>query len=265
MIQIALYQRAMKELTRKEFLHIEKSDAQDYSSSHNMLFKKAIDGKSVSYGSNTQNTNDYIDSLISHKNKQYQWLLSEAFEEFQICLQKLYAYASYMDNSFWHKNDYDSIANKDFKWFEENAKKEKTHRILNKFRTNLKPLNKIEKHNKLGVNLRIAISLIESFRHIIVHNGGTVFDKVNFKVELLQRCELKTNSAISMNHSDFIDYSFFGNDKFENTITLVEYQVDKKLRIYKSRTDELHGYLIAYIDLLCDLLKSHFTDVKKVM
>jgi len=96
----------------KEFAH----------SLHNMAFRSAKDGERIVFGQKKLSVEDHKLSVFLHKNKQYQWLLSEAYEEFEDCLKYLYAYAGSIDINFWPLADYGNISlnelpKKPFKWF----------------------------------------------------------------------------------------------------------------------------------------------------
>lgn len=203
MTQLCLYQRAMQDIAKKELEKLaeyEKSleihpELKEHSLSlHKMTFRIASNGEHFVYGRKKLSIEDRRLSVFLHKNKQYQWLLSEAYEEFEDCIERLYAYAGFTNNDFWPLKDYGGITlseieTKDFNWFEEQAsnKKDAPSSIINKFRESFPLIKKTEEENKLNVNLRLAITLIEYLRHVIVHRGGTVHDKYKFKELVLKK------------------------------------------------------------------------------
>lgn len=178
MMQLHLYQRATKELAKKELENLYKyqkslgqtPELEKFSySNHKMAFRRAIDGKHIFFGRTKLSIKNHQLSVILHKNKQYQWLLLEAYEEFEDCLEKLYAYAGYVDHNFWPLKDFGNISlneltHKPFEWFEQQAsnKKDAPSSIINKFRNTYDSIKTVETNNALGVNLYLAITLCPS-------------------------------------------------------------------------------------------------------
>ncbi|MCA9500819.1 MAG: hypothetical protein KC588_16620 [Nitrospira sp.] len=90
MKQIHLYQRAIQKIATKELEELnefEKSienhpDLIGLSSAyHRMSFRIAKDGSDFIFGKEESTIKDRKLAVILHKNKQYQWLLAEAYEE----------------------------------------------------------------------------------------------------------------------------------------------------------------------------------------
>lgn len=272
MIQLSLYQRAMKDIAKKELEQLseyeerfkKKPGFEDRSLSlHSMTFRTADSGEEFFYGHKRMSLKDKTLAVSLHKNKQYQWLLSEAYEEFEDCIERLYAYAGYTNNNFWPLKDYGSISlreigSKDFNWFEAQAikKKDSPASIINRFRESFINIKHTEEKNKLGVNLRLAITVIEFLRHVIVHRGGVVLDKSKFKERILKKCGLFNNGNVANVHSQFIE-RFFGRGDYEKTVILLEVPTNPQIPfdIHINVLDMLNGYLMAYIHLICESLK----------
>jgi len=273
MAQIHLYQRAMKELASKELKNLyeyektleQRPELEEFSHSlHNMAFRRAKDGEPIFFGKWKLSIKDLKLSVVLHKNKQYQWLLSEAYEEFEDCLERLYAYAGYMDPNFWPLSDFGNISlielsQKTFEWFEKQASKKKDtpSSIINKFRNTDSALKTQETVNALGVNLYLAITLIEFLRHVIVHRGGIVHDKAKFKERVLNKCGLYNSGKPSAEHINFIE-QFFGSGDYANTIILLEIPTHPEipLDIHANLFDVLSGYLMAYIHIVSEFLNA---------
>ena len=271
MAQIHLYQRAMKEIAKKELENLykyeqslEKSpEMKEFAHSfHSMGFRKAQDGAHVFFGQKKLSVKDHQLSVILHKNKQYQWLLSESYEEFEDCLERLYAYAGHADVNFWPLADFGNVSlselrDKPFEWYEIQAEKKKDApaSIINKFRNEFHNIKSLESNNALGVNLYLAITLIEMLRHVIVHRGGVTHDKGLFKERVLRKCGLYNSGSPLKEHIDFIE-QFFGTEKYENTIMLLEVPANPEipLNIHINLFDVLSGYLMAYIDIISESL-----------
>lgn len=262
--QIQLYQRTVKENTEREHAAIIE-DAQNFlkkypdkeeflSSIHNMYFYRANDGKIQSYGQKISDTKQRELNLILHKNKQYLWLLAEAYEEFEDFLEKVYAYVGYTDRALWLLKDFCSITlseleGKDYNWFLEQSKNKKDvpKSILNFFSNNFQPIKSIEQSNALKINLRLAVILIEKLRHVIVHNGGIVGNRVSFIKQVLKDAGLFNNGNYRQEYKKFIE-QFFGSNSFQNHISLLEIKRNQYtvFDVHVNIFDMLSGYLLAY-------------------
>ena len=273
MAEIELYYRAAKDIAKKEQQKIaeyleylnKNPQLKDVSSSlHNMSFYDAITGEIRFYNFKELNPKNRYLHVLLHKNKQYQWLLAEAYEEFEDFLEKIYAYKGYKDNDFWPLKDYGNIfisdiKTKDFKWFLERAKQKKDipHSILNHFRKRYPIIAKVENDNKLRVNLRLAVILIENLRHIIVHKNGIVSNKQDFVINTLKKSGLYNNGKYDEKNYHLIT-SFFGDKEYENLITLLEIRVHPEipLDIHVSLFNNLTGYLLAYAYLIYECVNN---------
>lgn len=277
MTQIHLYQRAMQAIAKKELEELykyEKSieshpDLNDLSSSyHNMFFRTAKDGAHRFFGSKKHTVEDRKLSVVLHKNKQYQWLLAEAYEEFKDFLENAYAFAGYKDNNFWPLNDFGSISLSElkdmpFSWFLDQARRKKDipSSIINKLRDSFPIIAALEVKNGLNVNLRLAIVLIEFLRHVIVHKSGVVTDKNEFKKRVLQKAGLYNNGKPDEDHVSYIDVHF-GGGEYGNTISLLEVRVNPEipLDLHVNVFGVLSGYLMAYAHLVFEVLDSAYNN-----
>lgn len=271
MTQILLYQRAMQKLAKQELKKLHEfaeslgnnPDLNELSLSHqNMSFRSAKSGENHFFGSITSSIEDRRLAVVLHKNKQYQWLLAEAYEEFADFLENLYSSIGFENNNFWPLRDYGNVvlselAIKDYEWFQKQAQKKKDvpSSILNRFREHVPSIQNIEANNELGVNLRLAVTLVEYLRHVIVHKGGYVTDKDEFVKLVLQKSGLYNNGNYEENHLDLVR-SFFGENEYENTILLIEIATNPEIPLdtYINVFDVLVGYLMAYAHLLQDEL-----------
>jgi hypothetical protein len=274
MAEIELFHRAAKDSAQNELKEIqeyanlleENSALKELSSSlHNMMFYDARTGLARFYHHQKRSIEERVLDVLLHKNKQYQWLLAEAYEEFEDYLENVYAYCGIVDKALWPLQDYGNISlmelpQKDFPWFAEQAGKKKRipYSILKKFRIWFPQLESIEVSNKFNVNLRLAITLIEKLRHIIVHRGGKVANKSRFVQVVTEACGLFNNGNISQEHLGFIT-SFFGKDVYTNVILLLEIRIHPEvpIDIHVSLFEKLTGYLMAYAFLIFEEVDSH--------
>jgi hypothetical protein len=272
--QIHLYQRAVKKTAQNELQQLEeyaksleeRPDIKNLSSSYDrMLFPDAKDGIHRVFGSKVSSVEDRQLAVILHKNKQYQWLLAEVYEEFEDFMENAYAFAGLSDNNFWPLNDYGSISleelkEKDFEWYVKQAKKKRDvpHSILNQFRKAYPDIANIETDNMLKINLKLSVVLIENLRHVIVHKGGVVTDKQKFMEDVLKKSGLYNNGKYKKEYVDRIE-SLFGTGEYENTVCLLEVRVKPELPIdiHVNLFDVLSGYLMAYAHLICEFMESN--------
>ena len=117
-------------------------------------------------------------------------------------------------------------------------------------------IKKVEEKNELGVNLKLAITLVEFLRHVIVHRGGTVLDKSKFRDRILKKSGLHNNGKVAEEHTQFID-SFFGSGDYDKTIILLEVPTNPEIPVdtHLNVLDMLFGYLMAYVHLIYESLK----------
>ncbi len=280
MAEIELFQYATKATSKNELDSLteysnvvkENPSLKDLPKSvHNMSFYDARTGIIKFYNYKKRSLEDYYLHVLLHKNKQYQWLLSEAYEEFEDYLENVYAYFGYKNNCFWPLKDYGNIfltdiCKKDYDWYVKQAKKKnekEPHSILNRFRNHFPALKDIETKNKINVNLSLAITLIEKLRHIIVHKGGKVSSKDEFIRVTTEQIGLYNNGRIAQEHIDFINL-FFGKSEYENLITLLEIRIHPEIPIdiHVCRFGQLIDYLMAYAAIVYDYVASSIENTK---
>ncbi len=274
MAEIELYKLAAKDSAKKELSLINENfkaiknnpDLKDLSASlNNMSFYDARSGEIKFYNYKDRSFEDLYLHVLLHKNKQYQWLLSEAYEEFEDYLENLYAYYGNINNSFWPLKDFGNISlseldEKDYEWYVTQARKKKDipSSILNRFRKYFPELKTIETTNKLQVNLSLAIALIEKLRHVIVHKGGKVSSKNAFVKLTTEQVGLYNGGSVSEDNINLINL-FFGENEYENLITLLEIRVHPEVPfdVHVSIFDKLTGFLMAYAYLLYQYVDSN--------
>lgn len=273
MAEIELFQRATKDIASAEWKELIRyadqvknyPDGQSLSVSlHNMTFREARTGHLSVYRHRSLDLDTRQINILRRKNRQYQWLLAEAYEEFEDYIHNLYAYCGFVNCDFWPLCDYGSITlsdlkTKTFPWYVEQSKKKKgaPHSTLARFREKFPGLQPIEAKNAFEVNLALAITLIEKLRHIIVHNGGKAFNKRKFIEIVAKQAGVYNNGNVSEEAEGFIN-QFFGGDEYENAVALLEIQIRPELPFenYICRFGQLTNYLMAYGFLLYEYAKS---------
>lgn len=239
-------------------------------SSHNMTFRDVRSGQTYSYHHRTMSIEDRRKEALFRKNRQYQWLLAEAYEEFEDYLYKVYAYCGLTDANFWPLCDYGNIKlserdSLDFNWYLEQSHKKKgaPRSFLVSFRQSFPQLKKYETDNKLDVNLAFAIILVEKLRHIIVHNGGKTFSKEAFVELIAKEAGIFNNGNISLENRQLAE-QFFGVNEYANLVALLEIQIQPELplEIYHCRFGILVNFLMAYGHLLHEMVNTYVKPTK---
>ncbi|MBC3860488.1 hypothetical protein H8K32_00105 [Undibacterium jejuense] len=274
MTEISLHQRSVGESAKSE---CEKFN--DYSkilsenenfrttgfSSHNMFYKTAISGEFKFYGRRKLTIDKHKEYVVLHLNKQYQWLLAEAYENFENFLKLSYASAGMSDHNFWHASDFgdislNQISEKNWEWYAARADKKKNSpkSILTQFRNKFsEELTSVEQTNTLGIDLNFSITLIEKLRHQIVHTSGVVKNRSDFLRDVFDTCGMYNNGHPKKENVDFIG-QFFGENEYKDTILLLDhYSNHSDLTLSQSRFNLLTNILISYADLIAEKLKTH--------
>lgn len=271
MAEIELMQRATKSSAQEEMKTLNQFYEQFFNnpelrdasvSIHNMMFKNARSGRTTSYQHKEQSIEDRQLGVLLRKNRQYQWLLAEAYEEFEDFLHLLYAYCGYSDPNFWPLADYGKIkladmASMSFQWHlnQSNGKKGAPRSILQAFRQAFPLLPGAETKNHIQLNLAFAIVVIEKLRHIIVHNAGKTSGREAFIELVAKDAGVLNNGIVAEEHRDFIA-QFFGEDQYANMVGLLEVRVRPELPfgVHVCRFGILSGILMSYAHLLVEMV-----------
>lgn len=147
-------------------------------SSQNLAYRDVNSGELKFYRCVDFSVQDKKRQLLLHQNKQYCWLIAEAYEEFEDLLERLYARLGMDDYSAWTLADFGNITIndvklKDFEWFccRAEGKKGEPGSIMDRLSALSSSVLEIETKNIFNVNMRLALILIANLRHIIVHKG----------------------------------------------------------------------------------------------
>jgi len=272
MTQIYLYQRAANDLMTAEINELSKHaeflngrpDLRELEMSvNNMFFNDPISGNPIFYGHITSTIEERISAIYLHKNKQYQWLLAEAYEEFEDFLEAAYASTGYYDKNFWPLIDYGNISlqdisKKDWDWHFNQVKSKKglPQSILTIFRQKFPNISEIEKNNKLKHDLKFMLALIAQLRHHIVHTAGKVKNKDRFIEKVLNEVGLFNNGNPKIENTDFIN-NFLSGD--ENIVALLEIRIRKEipLNIHVSPFDILCRFLLSQAHIISKNILEH--------
>ena len=264
------YQRVIKANTRSEIESLSKEieywkdkpeeEKKSHGSNLNLFtYICPYDGHHKPYNSLRTSVEEQVEIVLNQKNKQYQWLLVDAYEMFEDYLESLYAAIGFLDNNFWSASDFGDISiseikEQDLSWFQKQAiaKKGTPRSILTRFRKQVKGFETLERNNATDSDLRLTISLVENLRHVIVHKNGQVGDKDEFIKKILKESCLYKDNKRESNAISNIE-CFLGNKgKYLNQIILVEQPtfVSGGFSMHINLHENLVGELAAYAELI---------------
>ena len=267
MVRVQLYQRDANIMANQKLSQLKEYDG--FFDGNNMFFRNAEDGNLMPFGHITRNLEDLKKSIILHKNRQYQFFLAEAYEAFGDFVKDVYAYAGYIDKHLW-SNDSKCISpaeinENSFEFFRKkvetlNYKKSKTRGILNRLKESFPEISKLEKENRLNINLWLVIILIEKIRHIVVHNSGKVSDKQDFIDQIFEDSGLAKSGEFHKKYPEFFKLvqSLFRDDYPNTLIVLLELKLlQVENSAYIPIFDNLCGYLMTYAYIVFNCLEGH--------
>jgi len=238
----------------------------------NFFYGDPLTGNKIFYGAIKKDVEKEIQSLQLHQNKQYQWLLAEAYEEYEDFLELIYATAAFLDPNFWPLSHYGNNRLEDLKgrtleWYlsivKNSANRITPEKILANFRKYLPEFEEAERNNKCGYDLRFRIALITQTRHHIVHTGGTVGNREAFSEKII-------NASIRPSEDKVAELRYEINSLFglippyDNIITLLEQEIDSESRIpiYHDVMENYCRDLLSSAHLITYSLKVHLERLK---
>jgi hypothetical protein len=237
---------AYEQLLEDNNLIIKRSEIteNDWSSTVNFLFKDYSTGITLnSLGVSKFIKKDSIRIELELKNRQYQFLLLNAFEAFE---QYLKGAELFIENK--PKND----KKKNFSPTKFIVNLHKTIPVIStiiKFRNESNPKFLDE------VDLLLTFSLIEQLRHQITHSGGYANNKSLFIKKCLERIGRYNSGKPKSEYTDYLN-SFFGTNKYENLICLIEMRDKENPFYYYDRLGDLIKELVSYIIFIHGYIKS---------
>ncbi|CAN7461029.1 hypothetical protein [Paraburkholderia hospita] len=152
------------------------------------------------------------------KNKQYQWLLVEAYELFEDFIVWLYHHVRGEHPELRLSKDSSAT---EMSFIE---LKKKIPQVIDNFRRKLPEFKNIEIENKTDINLRLHLCMIEKFRHIIVHKNGITGDSDSIINEILKRANVAGDKAREPSARKTIA-NYMGINDYKGWIVLVEQSV----------------------------------------
>lgn len=222
-------------------------------SCHNMSFIDPISKGRIFYNFEQISTDEIIIRLVIQRNRNFQFLLMEAYEVFEDAVEELYALIGMNDLNFWPLKNIkgiskEELAKKDFAFFLNRSANLKggtisiTAQLLKYFNINAS----ID-----GIPLIQHIVFIEKLRHIIVHKRGRVKNIEAFIDKVAKDCGVYNNGKIPDKLRAFIGF-YIGTEKSDNLIVLDPYEISNpfSLRMTHNRFEGLIESLMGCIYLL---------------
>jgi hypothetical protein len=221
-------------------------------------FYNPYTGLATAYHAKKTSIDEAIELTYLHKNKQYQWLLAEAYEAYEDYLENMYACVGYSDPRLWPDKDLASLSpsktqSLGLDWFFEKSRNKRggAGAILCHFRRILPNLKTIERVNHIGVDLRLSISIVEKIRHIVVHRNGKIESRGKLVDAILKSSNLLNNKALEPPARARID-DHIGTREIDGLIILVERPIFQSggFSMRVNRHENLVGELLGHAHVL---------------
>lgn len=262
--------RELEALVRRQKLAEDSPDIDEDMpmSMHSMSFRELATGHHVFYGDKSFSTEEMIHHLHLRKNKQYQWLLVEAYEAFEKFLVQVYAYCGLHFQDCWPLKDYGNITlselrDQSFQWHFEKARKKNDlpFSVLSVLRKKFPSISRIEKSNFRAEDLAFAVAFVAQLRHQIVHNRGWTESRDVLIGKVAKHVGRYNNGAVPAELSEFA-LNYFGDGEYENMIVLIEVPTHPQIPLdtYVSRVGALLEILLGYAHMLQNAVAGGVTD-----
>jgi hypothetical protein len=240
---------------RNEFFDTSHSDV----SMHQMYFMHAETGDQCLFGDTAMTLDIRKKDVTLRLNKQYQWLLAEAYESLESLIKQVYAFCGHRDRNTWPLFDFGNILfselhEKDFEWHYARIKEKKSATdILKQFRKIYPIFKALETDNALSINFHYQIILIGQLRHVIVHQGGNLNDTDPFiqKIFELAGIPLKSDKSDKLRASI---NNLFRKNTNASSIYIVEPNIFTAYPFYAldSHFSKLVSSIVAFGNLLSE-------------
>lgn len=241
LVEIQLHKSIIKDLVKEELARLsEYINAAAESGAgpgsilamQSMWFRTLKTGKLIRGGFVKTDAEGLAKRTAEHKNRQYGWLLVEAYEEYGDFLERIYAHIGKTDQN-----------------------------ALTRLRQLYPDLESVEDSNIYKIHIRVAIALIRNLRHKIVHARGRIDDLENFNKCILKECELWNNGNPDQKLKDLIEhYVIEESDTY--SVWLYERPVEKPqnfpFHVYEDTWNFLIKILISHAYAICAMVDPEF-------
>lgn len=184
-------------------------------------FDNPFTGKLEKYAFRTATIDELKLLTYWHKNSQYCWLLMNAYEKFEKFLSSSYLEAT-------------------------GKCSRSLNPMLSYFSDSFSGIKARETKNAFGINLRVAVHLVEKMRHAIAHEQGLVPEPAEFASKVIRQSGIGNDRGL---HEEFV-LQFV----FENKIFILEVPANNHpiLKTFHDQYRILVSYLISYAYLVKD-------------
>lgn len=256
--------RITLEKLNKEY-GVAKEQGRESSITHmtNMICNDIISNQKIVIGFKDISIEERERTLALLHNRQYQWLLVEAFEAFEDWFSKLYVHVGLLDSELWGKEEFGSstpskISNRDIDWLIKAAKKKKLMECLRKLNKRIPSLTTTlttrKPHDPLKIDYEFMVILVSEFRHQIVHTHGKT-ERVEFTKRVLGKNPWANRTDLEkQDYAEIISW-FFGVEQLENLITLLEFRNTDRL-------SDLLSIVASYAMLLHNLTRRYLANTQ---
>lgn len=189
----------------------------DSASANALYFYNLGNGFATPIGGNQNTYDDMIRITAEHHNRQYKWILVEAYEYFEELIEQVFSFLVYIDRNVLTDNErgilgetpYD-ISLDDFytkldSLYNKKAYLKNPEKLLNRIRNYFPEIIEIEKKNGTNKNVRFAITMISKFRHVIVHQRGKIKDYDKFKTFVFNASGIPMESEEGRTLQEYLD------------------------------------------------------------
>jgi len=216
--------------------------------------------KIVHYSKQDITLNTLLHDIVRHQNKQYQWHLVSAFEDYEKCLKDIYAYCVCLQSkSELYNASLPTIYKVAYELIYSNLRNENAAGLLSKLRKLLPKYRELEIKNDRKDNMRFVLSFIHSLRNIIVHNEGVTDDREKLLTKLLKECGIKSDCDEGKLCINYFNMCFTSKEN-PNEITLLEIPI-LDFGFMKASTDVLGNLFQALLNSvyhLCNGIKEKY-------
>lgn len=272
-VKMELFRKVVNETTQKElarFGGLVRADADHpddgfshFTSSQSMAFYDPETGILTPYGFTESRAEDRVHQLVRQKNRQYGWLLVEAYEEFEDFLERTYAWLGEHDWRAWRLGEFGNVrfaelSHHPFSWYLEAVNRkfaQQPKAILDRLRDLYPHLERTEERNKLSRNLRVSVELTANLRHKIVHTRGTISDKTAFVEQVLTECGRWNNGQPKAEHRALVE-TYLSANPDDCFISLLEI----KAPLPSVAPSEVHHFLNPQFDICGSLISDLMAD-----
>ena len=239
--EIELYRSVARDTTRPvvrrldEIAQAEADRTGDVSlpfSVQSMGFRDPESGEYVRYGAAVSRTEDRAQQVVRQQDRQYGWLLVEAYEEFEDFLERTYAWLGRHDWQAWRLGEFGNIwhaelSEQPFRWYLETVRHkfaQNPRKILDRLRNLYPGLAGSRSAQQTGQEPASIRRVDRQPASKIVHARGRISDRNDFVKDVITQCGLWNNGRPKAKHREAVE-KYLSPDADDWVVTLIEVSV----------------------------------------